>query len=82
MLDHYAYRYMHAFKASENVNIFNCHFISHKKDVYSRSNEHAKKNAQKVWSEDLVLEEPFGYRVAHHGYLKRSGHFYKKRLQS
>ena len=36
-----------------------------------------KKTAQIVWSQDLVHEEPFGYRVAHHGYLLTScpGHF-------
>ena len=26
-----------------------------------------KKNAQNVWSKDLVYKKPFGYRVVHHG---------------
>ena len=31
-----------------------------------------KKDAQNISSLDLVHEEPFGYRVAHHGYLLTS----------
>ena len=31
-----------------------------------------KKDAQNIWSWDLMHEEPFGYRVAHHGYLLMS----------
>ena len=31
-----------------------------------------QKSAQNIWSLDLVHEEPFSYRVAHHGYLLKS----------
>ena len=33
--------------------------------LYSLLNE---KNAQNVWSYDLVHKEPFGYQAANHGY--------------
>ena len=28
-----------------------------------------KKDAQNIWSKDVVHEEPFGYRIAHQAYL-------------
>ena len=31
-----------------------------------------EKDSQKIWSKDLLHEEPFGYRDAHHGYLLTS----------
>ena len=37
---------------------------------YSLLND--KKNAQIIWSKDLVSKRSFGYRVAHHGYLLTS----------
>ena len=38
--------------------------------VYSLLSD--KKKAQNIWSMDLVHKEPFGYRVADHGYLLKS----------
>ena len=44
--------------------------INNTKTLYSLMND--KKDAQNTWAWDLVHEEPFGYRVAHQGYILTS----------